>query len=335
MKTTWSTGSIRRKWSAWSRISRRGEVAAELHLSRGAERARQRAAGLRRDADRAPPVAVAHEHRLDRMAVARAEQRLHRPVARVRLVLDRQRRERDVLLEPRAQRGRNVRHLVVSRGASRSPLPDLAAPVGRLVGEGLVRGASCPSGHGSARLFGNNGRFRRMVDLRSDTATKPTRGMREAMANAEVGDDQKREDPTVLELERRVAELLGQEDAVYLPTASMANQIACLILTRAGRRAARRGERAPPALGAGRPGSPCGLVTRPIRSLAGRFGGDDVRALMRDRTSMHMSRTRLVSIENTHNSSGGRCLAARRGRRGRRRRRASSISRCTSTARGC
>ncbi len=146
-----------------------------------------------------------------------------------------------------------------------------------------------------------------MVDLRSDTATKPTRGMREAMANAEVGDDQKREDPTVLELERRVAELLGQEDAVYLPTASMANQIACLMLTKPGDELLAE-ENAHLLLSEqGGPAVHAGLVTRPIRSLAGRFGGDDVRALMRDRTSMHMSRTRLVSIENTHNSSGGRC----------------------------
>ena len=62
-----------------------------------------------------------------------------------------------------------------------------------------------------------------MIDLRSDTATKPSRAMREAMADAGVGDDQRREDPTVLELERRAAELLGQDEAVYLPTASMAN----------------------------------------------------------------------------------------------------------------
>ena len=65
-------------------------------------------------------------------------------------------------------------------------------------------------------------------------ATKPTPAMREAMANAEVGDEQEREDPTVLELERRTAELLGQEEAVYLPTATMGNQIALAILGERG-----------------------------------------------------------------------------------------------------
>jgi threonine aldolase len=146
-----------------------------------------------------------------------------------------------------------------------------------------------------------------MIDLRSDTATKPTRGMREAMANAEVGDEQKREDPTVNELERRAAELLGQEEAVYLPTASMANQIALKILTEPGDELLAE-ENAHILLSEqGGPAVHSGLVTRPIRTPAGRFGGEDIRNLMRDRTSMHMSRTRLVTVENTHNSSGGRC----------------------------
>src|ERR687884_849710 len=73
-----------------------------------------------------------------------------------------------------------------------------------------------------------------VIELRSDTLTQPTGGMREAIANAVVGDEQKREDPTVLALEERAAALLGQEAAVYLPTASMANQIALRVLTEPG-----------------------------------------------------------------------------------------------------
>ena len=146
-----------------------------------------------------------------------------------------------------------------------------------------------------------------MIDLRSDTATKPTAGMRAAIAAAEVGDEQKREDPTVNELERRVAELLGQEEAVYLPTATMANQIALKILTEPGDELLAE-ENAHILLSEqGGPAAHSGLVTRPIRTAAGRFAGEDVRALMRDRTSMHMSRTRVVAVENTHNSAGGRC----------------------------
>jgi threonine aldolase len=73
-----------------------------------------------------------------------------------------------------------------------------------------------------------------VIDLRSDTTTRPTPGMREAIAHAVVGDEQNREDPTVLELERRAAAFLGQEEAVYVPTATMANQIAVRILTQPG-----------------------------------------------------------------------------------------------------
>src|ERR671929_1800820 len=73
-----------------------------------------------------------------------------------------------------------------------------------------------------------------MIALRSDTQTKPSPAMRQAMAAAEVGDEQEREDPTVLELERRGAELLGHEEAVYLPTATMGNQIALRILGESG-----------------------------------------------------------------------------------------------------
>src|SRR3982751_834509 len=73
-----------------------------------------------------------------------------------------------------------------------------------------------------------------MIDLRSDTKTQPSRGMRRAIAEAEVGDEQRREDPTVNELERRVAELLGHEQSVYVPTATMANEIALRVLSEPG-----------------------------------------------------------------------------------------------------
>ncbi|MDX6397265.1 MAG: hypothetical protein QOJ43_673, partial [Gaiellaceae bacterium] len=73
-----------------------------------------------------------------------------------------------------------------------------------------------------------------VIDLRSDTATRPTAGMRAAIAAAAVGDEQKREDPTVNELEERAALLLGQEEAIFLPTATMANQIAVRLHTELG-----------------------------------------------------------------------------------------------------
>ena len=95
---------------------------------------------------------------------------------------------------------------------------------------------------GAARLESAPLDCRDVVDLRSDTQTKPSAAMREAMARAEVGDEQEREDPTVLELERRGAELLGHEEAVYLPTATMGNQIALAILGERGTELRRRGD---------------------------------------------------------------------------------------------
>ena len=73
-----------------------------------------------------------------------------------------------------------------------------------------------------------------MIDLRTDTITQPTAAMRRAIAEAVVGDEQKREDPTVIALEERSAALLGHEEAVFLPTATMANQIALRTLTEPG-----------------------------------------------------------------------------------------------------
>ena len=108
------------------------EVAAEAHRARRAERAGQRAARLRRDADRAP-VAVAHQHRLDREAVGRAEPGLHRLVRRALLVVERQVGERQLAGEARADGLRERRHLVPrGRQVTRHTLPDLLSPIGWL-----------------------------------------------------------------------------------------------------------------------------------------------------------------------------------------------------------
>src|SRR5262249_6901158 len=145
-----------------------------------------------------------------------------------------------------------------------------------------------------------------VIDLRSDTLTQPTSAMREAIANAAVGDEQKREDPTVNELERRGAEFLGHEEAVFLPTATMANQIAVQIL--APPRDALLGGRAAhimlAELGRRRPDS--GLLTIGLEGTNGRFSPDQVVSEIRDRTSVHVAPTRIVAVENTHNSAGGR-----------------------------
>ena len=144
-----------------------------------------------------------------------------------------------------------------------------------------------------------------MVDLRSDTLTQPTPAMRDAIARAEVGDEQKREDPTVLELERRGAELLGHEEAVYLPTATMANQIALRIHSRPGEELLAHEHSHIVLYEQGGPSVHAGLAVRTLGGEAGRFSGDDLRAAYRPATT-HTSGTRVVTLENTHNSSGGR-----------------------------
>jgi len=130
--------------------------------------------------------------------------------------------------------------------------------------------------------------------------------MREAIATAVVGDEQRREDPTVNELERRVAELLGQEESVYVPTATMANEIALRTLADPGAELIAE-ENAHLLLSElGGPAVFAGLMTRPIRGQRGRFGPDEVQPLVRRTDETHTPPTRVVAIENTHNASGGR-----------------------------
>jgi threonine aldolase len=145
-----------------------------------------------------------------------------------------------------------------------------------------------------------------MIDLRSDTATKPTAGMRAAMAEAEVGDEQRREDPTVNELERRAAALLGQEEAVYVPTATMANEIALQVLSEPGDELIAEENAHILLAELGGPAIHAGLMTRPVRTANGRFGPDEVRTRLRRTDASHVPPTRVVAIENTHNASGGR-----------------------------
>jgi threonine aldolase len=145
-----------------------------------------------------------------------------------------------------------------------------------------------------------------MIDLRSDTQTKPTPEMRAAIASAEVGDEQKREDPTVTELERRGAELLGQEEAVFVPTATMANEIALRTLGEPGDEVVAE-ENSHILLGElGGPAVHGGLMTRPLRCEAGRFTPEQLRRTVRKTDRTHIPPTKIVSIENTHNASGGR-----------------------------
>ena len=145
-----------------------------------------------------------------------------------------------------------------------------------------------------------------LVDLRSDTLTQPTAGMRRAMAEAVVGDEQKREDPTVIALEERAAELLGQDEAVYLPTATMGNQIALRMLSEPGDEVLAEASSHVFRYELGGPAVHSGLAMKAIPSLDGRFSATDVRASVNPPGDLHTAPTRVLSLENTHNGGGGR-----------------------------
>jgi threonine aldolase len=144
-----------------------------------------------------------------------------------------------------------------------------------------------------------------VVDLRSDTATQPSPGMRDAMARAEVGDEQEREDPTVNELERRIAELLGQEEAVYLPTATMGNQIAIAVLGERGTELVVEQNAHIMISELGGAAYHSGLQTRGLPGRLGRLSVDQLLEMMHADGSFHTPRTSVLAVENTHNASGG------------------------------
>ena len=145
-----------------------------------------------------------------------------------------------------------------------------------------------------------------MIDLRSDTKTKPTQGMRAAIAAAEVGDEQRREDPTVNRLEAMAAELLGQPEAVYVPTATMANEIALRVLGEPGDEVVAEQNSHIFISELGGPAIFAGLMTRQLPCVAGRFTPEQLRETMRQGDNTHTPATKIVSVENTHNASGGR-----------------------------
>lgn len=146
--------------------------------------------------------------------------------------------------------------------------------------------------------------MQRVIDLRSDTVTKPTAGMREAMARAEVGDDVLGDDPTVSALERRFAEMLGKEAAVFVPSGTMANQIAIKVHTQPGDEIiCHEGSHIIHYEGGG-PAALAGCMIKSLPGLRGQISASDVIASVRA-DNVHYARTRLLSLENTHNRGGG------------------------------
>ncbi len=142
------------------------------------------------------------------------------------------------------------------------------------------------------------------VDLRSDTVTRPTPAMREAIARAEVGDDVLGKDPTVGRLEERVAELLGKEAALFFPSGTMANQAAILLHTRPGTEAVCEAEAHVFHYEMADVAMLSGVQLRIVPSERGRVEAAAYAAAVRP-DSPHLPTTSLLCVENTHNMHGG------------------------------
>ncbi len=148
---------------------------------------------------------------------------------------------------------------------------------------------------------------RDVVDLRSDTVTRPTPGMREAIAHAEVGDDVLGDDPTVRRLEERVAALLGKEAALFFPSGIMANQTAIAVLTTPGTEVVVEATAHVLDWEDGAPAHWAGVQLRQVPTPDGLLSPERVEAAIRPESRFAI-RTSLVCLENTHNAAGGTVL---------------------------
>ena len=145
-----------------------------------------------------------------------------------------------------------------------------------------------------------------MIDLRSDTITQPTEAMRRAMAQAELGDDYYREDPTVCRLEALSAELLGQEAGLFVTSGTMGNLVSLLTHTRRGEAIIVEASSHVYLHENGGLAALAGVLPRPVVGVRGVMAPEEIEAALFDDEPLH-SRNRLICIENTHNAAGGTC----------------------------
>lgn len=145
---------------------------------------------------------------------------------------------------------------------------------------------------------------RKPIDFRSDTVTKPTQEMREAMYRAEVGDDVYGDDPTVNKLEEIAAAKVGKEAAVYVPTGTMGNQTAIMAWTNRGDEIILEEQAHIYMYEVGGPAVLSAVQTRPVRGRLGVMDPAEVKAAVRAK-NVHFPKTALICLENTHNRSGG------------------------------
>jgi threonine aldolase len=144
-----------------------------------------------------------------------------------------------------------------------------------------------------------------VIDLSSDTATRPSQGMREFMAKAPVGDEQRREDPTVNQLQDLGAELTGKEAALFLPSGTMCNAIAFTVHCQRGDAVILDKWAHPNIAEGGGPALLAGVMVRPMDGERGVFTADQARVEI-SKCGTHTSRTAMISVENTTNRGGGK-----------------------------
>ncbi|MGR7028026.1 threonine aldolase family protein [Geodermatophilus sp. URMC 62] len=145
-----------------------------------------------------------------------------------------------------------------------------------------------------------------VIDLRSDTVTRPTPGVRRAMAEAEVGDDVYGEDPSIRALEERVADLFGHEAALFVPSGTMGNQIGMRLVCEPGQEVLCDAEAHVVTYEMGAAAAVFGISTRTVVSDGGLLDADALLAQVRPSDDWHLTATAAVAVENTHNRGGGR-----------------------------
>ncbi len=145
----------------------------------------------------------------------------------------------------------------------------------------------------------------KIIDLRSDTVTKPSQEMRKAMYEAEVGDDVFKEDPTVNRLEAYAAELLGKEAALFVTSGVMGNQICLNVLTNPGDEVICERDAHIFNYESGSPAKLSGIQLLPVEGKDGVITAEQVEPLIRPSSAYYMPRTKVIEVENTHNRASG------------------------------
>ncbi|WP_336029769.1 threonine aldolase family protein [Geodermatophilus sp. FMUSA9-8] len=145
-----------------------------------------------------------------------------------------------------------------------------------------------------------------LIDLRSDTVTRPTPAMRRVMAEAEVGDDVYGEDPAIRALEERVADLFGHEAALFVPSGTMGNQIGMRLVCEPGQEVLCDADAHVVTYEMGAAAAVFGISTRTVVSAGGLLDADALIDQVRPRGDWHLTATAAVAVENTHNRGGGR-----------------------------